>query len=394
MRRNSFLVGILPAFAPILLYIAVEAIWGETAGLVAGLALGLGEATVIFVRERRFDAFVLVDTALLVAMALGSLALGSPALFRLKPALGSLFMGIIMMAGVMGRRGFLFRYMEARMALPPMEDRLRRRSARMIAGFGILCVLYAGLCAYAAFFLPKSAWNFIAGALFWILALLYVLPWTLPALITRLRDKGRQGPRREGEGEYLPVVDKEGRVVGKAPRPDCHSGGGPSAPLHPVVRLWLRDSSGAYYLQRRALAKLVQPGKWDCAVGGHVSYGEDLETALAREAREEIGLEARLIKTLAAKPLARFVWCTELERELVHTFLAEMGDSPSFRVDPAEVSEIRPWTPEELVRELGLPEAQSRLTQLARLELSRILGLALAEGQAAEGRTAEGRANE
>ena len=57
------------------------------------------------------------------------------------------------------------------------------------------------------------------------------------------------------------------------------------------------DSSPCFKFQRlffstkRPVNKLVQPGKWDTSVGGHISFGEDLETALHREAFEEIGLK-------------------------------------------------------------------------------------------------------
>ena len=36
MKQNTLLLSFLPGFAPILLYIAVDAFLGETAGLVAG----------------------------------------------------------------------------------------------------------------------------------------------------------------------------------------------------------------------------------------------------------------------------------------------------------------------------------------------------------------------
>ena len=70
--------------------------------------------------------------------------------------------------------------------------------------------------------------------------------------------------------EIFPVVDTDGRVMGKAPRRECHNG---SKILHPVVHLQLFNSRGDLYLQKRALHKDIQPGKWDTAVGGHIDYG-------------------------------------------------------------------------------------------------------------------------
>ena len=87
--------------------------------------------------------------------------------------------------------------------------------------------------------------------------------------------------------EIFPVVDTDGRVMGKASRRECHNG---SKILHPVVHLQLFNSRGDLYLQKRALHKDIQPGKWDTAVGGHIDYGESVKNALRREAREELGI--------------------------------------------------------------------------------------------------------
>ncbi|MBO7626585.1 MAG: NUDIX domain-containing protein, partial [Paludibacteraceae bacterium] len=89
------------------------------------------------------------------------------------------------------------------------------------------------------------------------------------------------------QDELFPIIDEDGNVIGKATRRECHSG---SMLLHPVVHLHVFNSKGELYLQKRSLSKDIQPGKWDTAVGGHVDYGEEIETALRREAREELGI--------------------------------------------------------------------------------------------------------
>ena len=93
--------------------------------------------------------------------------------------------------------------------------------------------------------------------------------------------------KRDNREEIFPVVDVEGNVIGQATRGECHSG---SKLLHPVVHLHVFDKSGRLYLQRRPDWKDIQPGKWDTAVGGHIDYGENVETALRREASEELGI--------------------------------------------------------------------------------------------------------
>ena len=88
--------------------------------------------------------------------------------------------------------------------------------------------------------------------------------------------------------EMLPVVDENGNIIDAATRGECHGG---SRKLHPVVHLHVFNSKGELYLQKRPGWKDIQPGKWDTAVGGHVDFGENVERALVREVREELGIE-------------------------------------------------------------------------------------------------------
>ena len=48
-RQRRLLLSFLPGFAPILLYIIIDSVFGETAGLAAGMALGIGEFIFILI---------------------------------------------------------------------------------------------------------------------------------------------------------------------------------------------------------------------------------------------------------------------------------------------------------------------------------------------------------
>ncbi|MDP4203295.1 MAG: NUDIX domain-containing protein [Bacteroidota bacterium] len=143
--------------------------------------------------------------------------------------------------------------------------------------------------------------------------------------------------------EIFPLVDEQGNVIGKATRKECHGG---TFWLHPVVHLHIFNSKGELFLQKRAMTKDTQPGKWDTAVGGHVDYGEDVETALNREAFEELGVTG-----FTSSVVARYVWQSAVEKELVNAFRTVYNGK--FKLDYNELDEGRFWSIDEIKSSLG-----------------------------------------
>ncbi|MCM1138847.1 MAG: NUDIX domain-containing protein [Duncaniella sp.] len=142
--------------------------------------------------------------------------------------------------------------------------------------------------------------------------------------------------------EVFPLVDECGNVIGKASREECHNG---SKLLHPVVHLHLFDSEGRLYLQRRPLWKDIQPGKWDTSVGGHVDYGENVISALHREAHEELG-----VADFEEKLMATYVFESSVEREYVNSFYT-VTDQP---VNPTnELNGGKFWSVKEILDNIG-----------------------------------------
>lgn len=144
--------------------------------------------------------------------------------------------------------------------------------------------------------------------------------------------------------EIFPIVMENGVVIGRATRSECHSG---SMLLHPVVHLHLFNPEKELYLQKRSMTKDIQPGKWDTSVGGHMDYGESIEEALLRETREELGLTG--IKPV---PLYSYLFKSELEREIVHTFYAIAGET-DITIDKSEIDCGAFWSIEKIKNSIG-----------------------------------------
>lgn len=147
-----------------------------------------------------------------------------------------------------------------------------------------------------------------------------------------------------GQGsEWLPVVLPSGLVIGRSVREYCHGG---AKPLHPVVHIHIIDRYSRVYLQKRPMHKTIQPGKWDTAVGGHVSYGESIIEAVYREAYEELNfVEFNPIH------LETYEFESSVEKEMVNVFAA-VG-SYDLTPDPDEVEEGRWWDLEEIDENIG-----------------------------------------
>ncbi len=146
----------------------------------------------------------------------------------------------------------------------------------------------------------------------------------------------------ESPQELLPLVDTDGNVIGKATRTECHNG---SMLLHPAVHLHVFNEKGELYLQKRPMWKEIQPGKWDTAVGGHVDFGEDIHTALLREAREELGINAE-----GNELVQMYEFHSEREHELVyaHKIVYDKEIKPSEETDGG-----RFWTMQEIRDAIG-----------------------------------------
>jgi isopentenyldiphosphate isomerase len=131
--------------------------------------------------------------------------------------------------------------------------------------------------------------------------------------------------------EMFQLVDRNGNRVGEASRAECH--GNPRL-IHLVVHLHVFDAAGRLLLQKRSAGKDTNPGRWDTSVGGHVHAGEPVEAALAREAREEMGVDAA-----GAVPLYCYLHQGSFESEYARCF--SLTWTGPVAPEPEEIDEAR-----------------------------------------------------
>jgi isopentenyldiphosphate isomerase/intracellular septation protein A len=328
LNRLQLLRTLAPGFLPLLVFIAADALWGTEVGLAVAIVSEFVELAISYAKERTWDRFILFDTLLIALLGGVSLLLRNDIFFKLKPALVELVFCLLLGVSVYSPVNIMLamsrRYLKG-LALGEEQVRVMTRGMKVML---FILLGHTILIVYAAFALSAAAWGFISGGLFYILFGVYFLvEWGRG----RRRRPGFED-RFAGE-EWFDLVDTDGKILGRAPRSLCHSRKGL---LHPVVHLHVLDSHDRLYLQKRAVGKQIQPGKWDTAVGGHVLSGEGVEAALKREAGEELGLGG-----FQAAPLARYVWESDVESELVHMFITRADVIPC--VNPDEISEGRFW---------------------------------------------------
>lgn len=107
------------------------------------------------------------------------------------------------------------------------------------------------------------------------------------------------------------------------------------------------------FLPKRADTKKFLPGKYEIP-GGHIDYGEAIETGLKREIKEELGIEIEL-----GDPFAVFTYTNEIKGshsiEVVY-FAQIMGDPDKITIDANDHASCGWFTEAEAVKLNGADE--------------------------------------
>ncbi len=334
MNKADLLKKMLPGFLPLLVFIVVDEFLGTEAGILFALAFGVAELVFIYIREKRIEKFVIVDTLFLLVFGGISLLLENDIFFKLKPALIELLFCVLIGVSAFSGNNIMMKMSQRYMKGVEMNAAMELQFKRSLKIMFWLFLVHVLLIVYSAYFMSKEAWVFISGGLFYIMFAVYFA-------VEFVRNKLKNSKLKSEE--WLPLVDEEGKVLGKAPRSSCHKD---KNLLHPVVHVHFFNEKGEVFLQKRPESKQTQPGKWDTAVGGHISDGETLEQGLEKEVREEIGITKADFQFVK-----KYVWESDVERELVYLFFAKTEQK--IIINKNELDDGRFWPFAEIKKNLG-----------------------------------------
>jgi len=136
--------------------------------------------------------------------------------------------------------------------------------------------------------------------------------------------------------EQVVLLDDAGQPIGVADKIGVHT---TDTALHLAFSCHVYNALGQVLVTRRALDKLTWPGVWTNSFCGHPAPGEDVDAAIRRRARDELGITVSELKVILPDFRYRAVDASGIvENEVCPVYRAVTTDAVV--PNPAEVSEF------------------------------------------------------
>jgi 16S rRNA (adenine1518-N6/adenine1519-N6)-dimethyltransferase len=139
--------------------------------------------------------------------------------------------------------------------------------------------------------------------------------------------------------ELFDVVNEHNEVTGQLARGEVHARG----LLHRAVHVFIQNSRGEIFLQKRSHLKDVSPLKWDSSAAGHLDVGESYADCAIRETFEEAGVRIEGTECIAQLPAG-----AHTDFEFVELHLARHNGPIKF---PPEEVATGEWFPPEIIED-------------------------------------------
>jgi len=145
--------------------------------------------------------------------------------------------------------------------------------------------------------------------------------------------------------ERIVLVDENDNVIGAKPRDERTTDD-----IARVAALWLTNTKGGILLAQRSFTKNRNPGVWTAAAAGTVVDGEDYETNMIREVKEELGLDLK-VSDLVFGPKHRVK--AGVSNHFLQYYLCTHDVNPEDLVlQREEIEQVAWFTPRQLKEEI------------------------------------------
>jgi isopentenyl-diphosphate delta-isomerase len=148
-----------------------------------------------------------------------------------------------------------------------------------------------------------------------------------------------------GMPEYILTVDEKDNVTGKEEKIKAHREG----ILHRAFSIFVFNSKGELLLQKRAESKYHSGGLWTNTCCSHQRADENLEEAIHRRLKEEMGFDCELKEAFTFTYRVKFDNGL-FENEYDHVFFGKFDGKPE--PNPKEVDDWKWVSLEELKKDI------------------------------------------
>ena len=173
MNKKDLLKKLLPGLLPIVVYIIADEFFGTKIGIAVAITVGIGELIYFYIKEKRIEKFVIIDTLLLVVLSGISILLDNDIFFKLKPAFIELIFVVILGISAFSPKNLMLNMSKRYMRGIEINEIAQKKMKQNSQVLFFIFLLHSVLIIYSAYFMSNKAWAFISTALFYIIIGVY-----------------------------------------------------------------------------------------------------------------------------------------------------------------------------------------------------------------------------